>query len=71
MTSLYDQMVATGVTIENHYSDMYVPVNETTTKLVNESGRVFSMFKSQIDDKMWYDIPFAYQPFWDKVQVGL
>jgi len=23
-------------------------------------------FISQIDKALWYDIPFAYQPFWDK-----
>lgn len=68
--NIYDQMKAAGVQIDSHESDLYVPVNEQTTSILMSNiglkGRLSSMkFVSQIDGKVWYDIPFAYQPWWD------
>lgn len=66
--SIYEQMKAAGVEVDHHESDLYVPVNETTKAIVD--GYKFknnvTQFRSQIDGTNWYDIPFAYQPFWDK-----
>ena len=64
--TIYDQMLAAGVQINNHESDLYVPVTPETTAIVN--GYKFksnvTRFTSNIDKKQWYDIPFAYSPFW-------
>lgn len=43
-----------------HYSDVYIPLNDSTRQLINQyefKGSVI-MFRSQIDGKIWYDIPF-------------
>ncbi len=65
MSAIYDDMLAAGVSVENHYSDLYVPVNEITQPIVAKySGKVYT-FVSQIDGKQWYDIPFAYLPYWE------
>jgi hypothetical protein len=76
--SIYQQLVAAGVEIDHHESDLYCPVNEVTKAIVEEgqyrSGdygdyllkRAVSTFNSQIDGTLWYDIPFAYDPFWEK-----
>jgi len=71
MTSgeLYEAAKAKGVEIDHHKSDLYIPVNDTTRALVKEydcTGNV-TTFVSNVDGKFWYNIPFAYQPFWDKV----
>jgi hypothetical protein len=66
--SIYEQMKATGVEIGSHESDLYVPVTEETTAIVNAyefKGNV-TRFTSQIDKKPWYDIPFAYEPHWPR-----
>lgn len=65
---IYQQMIAAGQECHNHESDLYVYVNEVTTKIVNEYKfrSNVTTFKSQTDGKMMYDIPFAFDPHWDK-----
>jgi hypothetical protein len=68
MKTIYEQMVEAGVKLSNHYSDLYAEVTETSTKIINGyefKGNV-SMFFNQVEKKMWYDIPFAYDLYWVK-----
>lgn len=49
--------------IDTHDGDLYLKVTPESTELLNnmldkDSG-LLSKFKSEIDGKMWYDIPFA------------
>ncbi len=64
--SIYEDMKALGVEIDNHESDLYVPVTEETTAIVKayEFKTNVTRFTNQIDHKPWYDIPFAYKPYW-------
>ena len=67
--SIYQKMVAAGVEIEHHQSDLWVPKNEVSTKILVEKGfttdELKSMhFRCSITGDIWYDIPFAYDPFW-------
>lgn len=70
-------MIEAGVKVANHYSDLYVEVNETSTKLIKdyEFKRNVTSFFNQVEKKRWYDIPFAYDPYWvkraEKVSVSL
>jgi hypothetical protein len=66
--NIYQEMIDLGVQIDHHESDLYVPVTPETTKLVNEYEFKSNVnrFVSNIDNKTWYDIPFAYSPFWEK-----
>ena len=63
--NIYKKMKEAGVEISNHCSDMYVPVNKTTTGLLAdyEFRRSVTTFTSNIDGELTYDIPFAYDPF--------
>ena len=65
---LYEKIVAAGIQHDSHESDLYIPVTPETTKLVSEYEFRTNVqrFTSQIDGKPWYDIPFAYQPAWEK-----
>ena len=55
-----------GVEIDHHESDLYVPVNDVTQRIIEayEFKSNVQRFVSQIDRTLWYDIPFAYDPFW-------
>ena len=67
--SIYEEMKALGIPIGNHYSDLYVlatPESEAVLKRHKEHS--YSMFKSRIDGEMYFDIPFAYEPYWEKRQ---
>lgn len=67
-SSLYDAAKRRDVEIDSHESDLYVPVNEVTKKLVEnyEFSRNVTTFVSQIDNKSWYDVPFGYIPYWEE-----
>lgn len=69
---LYTQCVAAGIPTANHYSDLYIPVNEVTRKLVAEyaaaGGTQATMFHNQVEGGTWYDVPFAYSPYWEEKQ---
>lgn len=49
--------------IDTHESDLYLKVSDKSTELVNKlkdkDNGLLVKFRSQIDGKMWYDIPFA------------
>jgi hypothetical protein len=68
MESIYKQLVSAGVEISNHESDLYAEVNEASKKIVSEyanKGNV-KMFTNEVTKTLWYDIPFAYEPWWEK-----
>jgi len=72
MSQIYQQMKAAGVEIDNHESDLYVPVNADTQKLITKYRfrSNVTTFVNQIDGKLWFDIPFAYTPFWEEKTAG-
>lgn len=66
--SIYQKMKDAGVEIDHHRSDLYVPVNEVTTGILRGHGSMFdiaSKFRSNFDNSLWYDIPFAFDPYWE------
>lgn len=68
--NIYEEMkkVCDENEISNHESDLYVPVTISTTNIVNqyEFKRAVSTFKCNITGRLYYDIPFAYTPYWNK-----
>ena len=67
MTNIYEELKNAGVEIANHESDLYCPVNVITKEIVSryEYSQNVTIFKDQITGKPWYNIPFAYTPFWE------
>jgi hypothetical protein len=70
---IYEQMVKSGVELDHHESDLYVKKTPESEKIVK--GYKFrsnvKVFKNNIDGTMWYDIPFAYTPWWNKAVSNL
>ncbi len=66
VNEMYESMKQAGVKIEHHESDMYVPVNKTTTDILKGYRFRKSVKVFYSGGKPWYDIPFAYVPFWEK-----
>lgn len=63
---VYYQLKAAGIPLDSHESDLYAKVTDESRKIVKASGLVCTMFISQIDGLPWFDIPFAYAPFWER-----
>ncbi len=67
--SLYQMLRMAGCELANHESDLYVKVSGKADCIIRGYNAHASMFRDDIDGEWWYDIPFAYEPFWDKVLV--
>jgi len=74
MSTLYQQLLDAGVSVDHHESDLYCAVTDASTKLIQEyysvperkSYKRATVFVDAITGKPWYSVPFAYDPFWDK-----
>ena len=64
--SLYQDLRAAGIPTDHHESDLYVLDTPAARALIVKHGKKGSGFTSQIDRKRWLDVPFAYDPFWEK-----
>lgn len=70
MTSgeLYRRAIKQKLECGHHESDLYLKCTSEARELVDayKFRANVTTFTNQIDRQPWYDIPFAYQPFWDK-----
>lgn len=71
--NIYEEMlkVCDKEEISNHESDLYVPVTLRTTNIINmyKFKDSVTIFKCNITGKLYYDITFAYTPYWNKKVV--
>ena len=70
MLTIYEELLAAGVPIANHYSDLYAKVTPESRVIIDKfkGQKVISTFKNQRDNgELWFDIAFAYDPYWEKV----
>ena len=65
--NIYKAVKEKGIGYSSYHSDLYIPRNEETTKLVNDYKfkNNVTTFTNQVEGGIWYDIPFAYSPYWD------
>ena len=63
--SLYAECVELGIPTQNHASDLYIPANEQTRALLAKHGHRAQTFKNNVEGGLWFDVPFAYVPFWE------
>jgi hypothetical protein len=65
--SIYKELLDAGVEMDHHESDLYVKVTPKSREILTAYGRRYAeVFISEIDGLCWYDLPFAYEPFWEK-----
>jgi hypothetical protein len=67
--SLYTTLIEAGVECGNWQSDLYFPANETTQKILADFPKekaIAKTFKSEIDGQRNYEVPFAFDPYWEK-----
>ena len=71
MKTICQEMIDNGVVVSNHYSDLYVPVNNITTEILNRPEYSLqksnaTVFFSQVEKVRYYYIPFSFDAFWHK-----
>lgn len=69
--SLYTELRDAGCTLDNHYSDLYVLSEPKADAIILEhrgrAASALSRFKSQRDGRLWWDVPFCFDPYWEAV----
>ena len=53
--------------IDHHASDLYIKRTPAAVALVArlDNTALLSVFLSQIDGCIWYELPFCFTPFWE------
>lgn len=69
--SLFEEIERSGVPdsdISHWNSDLYLRVTPETTAIIDgyEFKNQVSTFIDEIDGKPWYEVPFAYDPAWNR-----
>ncbi len=67
--SLYGDLLAAGVPMDNHESDLYFPCTEQTRAILARfpySEKIASRFLDKTTGECWLDVPFAFLPWWEK-----
>lgn len=65
--SIYETIKALGVPMDSHESDLYCKATPEAIEATKDcTTRQF--FTHQVTGERWIDLPFAYQPWWDKRQ---
>ena len=66
---LYNDLIVAKIKVDSHASDLYFPVTIESTQILEKYPihlKNSKTFRSAFDHSLWYDIPFAYTPFWDE-----
>ena len=61
----YKALLAAGVPIDSHESDLYCKATPESTAILKASGWAYTTFLSNIDGTLWYDVAFGYEPWWE------
>jgi len=69
MTNPYTALVNAGIPLDNHESDLYAKVTPEAGRIIRASGwGGVTVFINQLDGSPWFDLPFAYLPWWEARQ---
>lgn len=66
--TIYEQLKQANVSLDHHESDLYAEVTPKSAAIINsyEFKTNVTKFVAQGTNELWYDIPFAFDPWWDK-----
>jgi hypothetical protein len=74
--SLYETLKAAGIETDSHESDLYFPATIEALQLLEIWKRdnypvTTNYFTNQTTGKIWIDIPFHFDPFWQSKKSGI
>lgn len=67
--NIFEEIKKAGVEYSSWKSDLYFPKNKMTDEIVSryEFKSKVTTFKDNVTGNTWYDVPFAYDPFWENI----
>ncbi len=67
VSTIYAAAKEQGIETDSHESDLYLKDSPITKALLGVAHVNAKSFRHQVDGSLWWEIPFAFSPFWDKV----
>lgn len=59
--------------IDHHESDLYLMIDDVSRVIVGaldkDNRALVNTFTSWIDNTRWYELPFCYLPFWERLNA--
>jgi hypothetical protein len=65
---LYGDLVAAGVPMDHHESDLYFEDTATSRAILARwlfQARLATRFEDRLTGSTWWDVPFAFLPWWE------
>jgi len=69
--TLYEEITTAGIPVGCHESDLYFPVTAQSREILSRhplQKNNATTFRNEAPPnvgEIWYDVPFAYDPFWE------
>jgi hypothetical protein len=70
--TVYESLKFAGARMAHHEADLYVKVDPLSRRVIREAleeKRLLNqptLFEATDGSGLWYELPFSYDPFWDK-----
>lgn len=68
--TLFQKIKGAGIPYSNHFSDLYIKDCVESRKILSQYERAngnATTFINQINNERWINVPFNYDPYWEKV----
>jgi hypothetical protein len=68
MKSLYQALIEAGVKVSSHESDLYFPRTKESCEILQKYDVHYENarnFINQVEGGVWFDVPFAFDPYWE------
>ena len=66
MATLFQELTAAGCEIGSHESDLHVKDSPISRSIIQRHEVPATQFRSTIDNMLWWEVCFHYDPFWQK-----
>jgi hypothetical protein len=67
--TLYQKLIEAKIPIDHYESDLYFPITDESSSILLQfpsSALNVNIFRDNVTKQMWYEVHFAYDPFWEK-----
>ena len=58
--TIFEEVLEKGIPYDFHATDLYIPFTPDNITLVRKYNIFSTIFISEIDGSLWYDLPFCY-----------
>lgn len=68
--TLMQQLQQAGIPVDGYYSDLHFPATEESLRILKQYPHALATakaFQNKENGELWMDVPFLFDPFWDRL----